>query len=131
MLTSLGRHMFKLSVTLGSPLCLIVLRQCQQSISLSVNLIKANVCVCVCLPRAAVPLLNLYSSGLSYHDKESAEWWLFGNSSECCTVWARAVHIRLKETSLSLSEMHLTASRIGCKTAMTAFQMQLFLVLSS
>lgn len=65
--------MFKLSVTLGSPLCLIVLRQCQQSISLSVNLIKANVCVCVCLPRAAVPLLNLNSSGLSYHDKESAE----------------------------------------------------------
>ncbi len=63
MLTSL----FKLSVTLGSPLCLIVL-----SISLSVNLIKANVCVCVCLPRAAVPLLNLNSSGLSYHVKESA-----------------------------------------------------------
>lgn len=67
MLTSVGCHIFKLSVTLGSPF----VSDCLKTVSAErlpavLTLLKITY-VCVCLPRAVVPLLNLNSPGLSYH----------------------------------------------------------------
>lgn len=144
MLTSLGHHIFKLSVTLGSPLCLIVLRRCQQSVSSSVNFIKDNLCVCLfasccgTLIKSKRAWIELSLTGNPQHT-----YFIMTSLVKALNAplyWARAFHIHLKEsfwmvyvTLLSLSELQLaslfscTSTTIGYagKIVMTAFQMLL------